>query len=134
VDPSTRPATIRAARTYCTEVAPTPGSTWVNVADSSRVTASQAPPTAAAPGVVVAVGHGAVGYGNYVVIAHGAGLMTLYGHLLETDVNVGAAVARGQRIGLEGSTGWSTGPHVHFELRANDAVVDPMPYLAAPTR
>ena len=85
--------------------------------------------TAAAAGVVVAVGHSGVGYGNYVVIGHGGGIMTLYGHLLETDVAVGDAVKRGQRIGLEGSTGWSTGPHVHFELRVNDAVVDPMPYL-----
>jgi murein DD-endopeptidase MepM/ murein hydrolase activator NlpD len=85
--------------------------------------------TAAAAGVVVAVGHSGVGYGNYVVIGHGGGVMTLYGHLLETDVLVGDVVARGQRIGLEGSSGWSTGPHVHFELRVNDAVVDPMPYL-----
>jgi murein DD-endopeptidase MepM/ murein hydrolase activator NlpD len=85
--------------------------------------------TAAAPGVVVAVGHSSIGYGNYVVIGHGGGIMTLYGHLLETDVLVGNTVARGQRIGLEGSTGWSTGPHVHFELRVNDSVVDPMPYL-----
>ena len=85
--------------------------------------------TAAAAGVVVAVGHSAIGYGNYVVIGHGGGIMTLYGHLLETNVGVGNVVARGQRIGLEGSTGWSTGPHVHFELRVNDAVVDPMPYL-----
>ncbi len=84
---------------------------------------------AAADGVVVAVGHSGVGYGNYVVIAHGGGFMTLYGHLLETDVEVGNKVVRGQRIGLEGSTGWSTGPHVHFELRMNDTVVDPMPYL-----
>ena len=89
--------------------------------------------TAAADGVVVAVGHSGIGYGNYVIIAHGAGIMTLYGHLLETDVVVGNKVLRGQRIGLEGSTGWSTGPHVHFELRVNDAVIDPMPYLLTPT-
>jgi murein DD-endopeptidase MepM/ murein hydrolase activator NlpD len=88
--------------------------------------------TAAAPGVIVAVGHSSIGYGNYVVIGHGGGIMTLYGHLLETDVTVGATVARGQRIGLEGSTGWSTGPHVHFELRVNDSVIDPMPYLLKP--
>ncbi len=87
--------------------------------------------TSAAAGLVVAVGHSATGYGNYVILAHGGGIMTLYGHLLETDVNVGQLVAAGQRIGLEGSTGWSTGPHVHFELRVNDAVVDPMPYLPA---
>ena len=86
---------------------------------------------AAAEGVVVAVGHSRVGYGNYVVIAHGGGIMTLYGHLLETNVDVGNKVVRGQRVGLEGSTGWSTGPHVHFELRVDDAVIDPMPYLPA---
>ena len=84
---------------------------------------------AAADGVVVAVGHTRIGYGNYVVIAHGGGIMTLYGHLLETNVDVGNRVFRGQRIGLEGSTGWSTGAHVHFERRVNDAVVDPLPYL-----
>ncbi|GAC1674399.1 MAG: peptidoglycan DD-metalloendopeptidase family protein [Candidatus Dormibacteraceae bacterium] len=83
----------------------------------------------AADGVVVAVGHTRVGYGNYVVVAHGGGIMTLYGHLLETNVAVGERVLRGQRVGLEGSTGWSTGAHVHFELRINDAVVDPLPYL-----
>jgi len=84
---------------------------------------------AAADGVVVAVGHSRVGYGNYVIVAHGGGIMTLYAHLLETNVEIGNKVVRGQRVGLEGSTGWSTGPHVHFELRVNDAVVDPMPYL-----
>jgi murein DD-endopeptidase MepM/ murein hydrolase activator NlpD len=84
---------------------------------------------AAADGVVVAVGHTRIGYGNYVVIAHGGGIMTLYGHLLETNVDVGNKVFRGQRVGLEGSTGWSTGAHVHFELRVNDSVVDPLPYL-----
>ncbi|HKW69180.1 MAG TPA: peptidoglycan DD-metalloendopeptidase family protein [Candidatus Dormibacteraeota bacterium] len=88
-----------------------------------------APVMAAADGVVVAVGHSAVGYGNYVVIAHGAGIATLYGHLLETNVQAGAHVVRGQVIGLEGSTGLSTGPHVHFELRVNDQVIDPMAYL-----
>ena len=84
---------------------------------------------AAADGVVVAVGHTRVGYGNYVIVAHGGGIMTLYGHLLETNVDVGNKVYRGQRIGLEGSTGWSTGAHVHFELRVNDSVLDPLPYL-----
>ncbi|TME16707.1 MAG: M23 family metallopeptidase [Chloroflexi bacterium] len=87
---------------------------------------------AAADGVVVAVGHTTVGYGNYVVIAHGGGIATLYGHLLDTSVKVGDRVVRGQMIGLEGSTGLSTGPHVHFELRVNDQVIDPMPYLPVP--
>lgn len=85
--------------------------------------------TAAADGVVVAVGHTPVGYGNYVVIAHGGGIATLYGHLLSTEVTPGQKVIRGQQIGREGSTGFSTGPHVHFELRLNDQVVDPMPYM-----
>jgi murein DD-endopeptidase MepM/ murein hydrolase activator NlpD len=85
--------------------------------------------TAAADGVVVAVANTSVGYGNYVIVAHGGGIMTLYGHLLETDVQVGDRVHRGQRLGLEGSTGYSTGPHLHFELRVNDQVTDPMPYL-----
>lgn len=91
-----------------------------------------APVMAAADGVVVAVGHGALGYGNYVVIAHGSGIATLYGHLLQTNVSVGQKVVRGQLIGLEGSTGYSTGPHLHFELRVFDQVTDPMPYLPIP--
>jgi murein DD-endopeptidase MepM/ murein hydrolase activator NlpD len=89
------------------------------------------PVMAAADGVVVAVAHTQVGYGNYVIVAHGGGIMTLYAHLLETDVNVGDRVMHGQRIGLEGSTGLSTGPHLHFELRINDRVVNPMNYLPA---
>jgi murein DD-endopeptidase MepM/ murein hydrolase activator NlpD len=88
-----------------------------------------APVMAAADGVVVAVGHSAVGYGTFVVIAHGGGIATLYGHLLQTNVQAGERVVRGQVIGLEGSTGLSTGPHVHFELRVNDQVINPMPYL-----
>ena len=87
------------------------------------------PVLAAADGIVVAVAHTRVGYGNYVMIAHGGGVITLYAHLLETDVNEGDRVARGKRIGLEGSTGLSTGPHLHFEVRINDQVVDPMRYL-----
>ena len=88
--------------------------------------------TAAADGLVVAVGHGNTGYGNYVVIAHGGGIATLYGHLLQTNVSVGDKFIRGEAIGLEGSTGFSTGPHVHFELRVNNQVVDPMPNLPVP--
>jgi murein DD-endopeptidase MepM/ murein hydrolase activator NlpD len=87
------------------------------------------PVVATASGIVVAVGHSSIGYGNYVVVAHGGGVMSLYGHLLETDVSVGAKVMRGQRVGREGSTGWSTGPHLHFELRVEGQPVDPMLYL-----
>jgi murein DD-endopeptidase MepM/ murein hydrolase activator NlpD len=90
------------------------------------------PVMAAADGLVVAVGHTSIGYGNFVIIAHGGGVATLYGHLLQTSASVGDRVVRGRVIGLEGSTGFSTGPHLHFELRVNDQVVDPMPYLPVP--
>jgi murein DD-endopeptidase MepM/ murein hydrolase activator NlpD len=90
---------------------------------------SGTPVTAAADGVVVAAMNTQVGYGNYVIIAHGAGIMTLYGHLLEVDVKTGDRVTRGKRIGLEGSSGLSTGPHLHFELRVNNLVFDPAIYL-----
>ena len=70
------------------------------------------PVMAAADGLIVAVGHTSSGYGNYVVIAHGGGIATLYGHLLQTNASVGDRVVRGQVIGLEGSTGFSTGPTI----------------------
>jgi len=70
-----------------------------------------------------------VGYGNYVVIAHPDGFVTLYGHLDSIAVKAGQVVHQGQIIGLEGSTGWSTGPHVHFEIRHDGQFLDPAPFL-----
>jgi murein DD-endopeptidase MepM/ murein hydrolase activator NlpD len=87
------------------------------------------PILAADDGVVALVGSGTSGYGNYVVIAHAGGITTLYGHLLTAMVRQGDRLTQGQVIGLEGSTGLSTGPHVHFEVRANNQPVDPLPYL-----
>jgi murein DD-endopeptidase MepM/ murein hydrolase activator NlpD len=84
---------------------------------------------AADDGIVALVGSSSSGYGNYVVIAHSGGLDTLYGHLATTLVKVGQQVTQGQPVGLEGSTGNSTGAHVHFELRINQKPVDPAPYL-----
>jgi murein DD-endopeptidase MepM/ murein hydrolase activator NlpD len=84
---------------------------------------------AADDGVVALVGSSSTGYGRYVVIAHSGGLDTLYGHLSTALVRVGQHVAQGQTIGLEGSTGNSTGAHVHFELRINQKPIDPTPYL-----
>jgi murein DD-endopeptidase MepM/ murein hydrolase activator NlpD len=70
-----------------------------------------------------------VGYGNYVLIGHGGGVATLYGHLDSIIVKAGDVVRQGQVIGLEGSTGWSTGPHVHFEIRRSQEVLDPAELL-----
>jgi murein DD-endopeptidase MepM/ murein hydrolase activator NlpD len=70
-----------------------------------------------------------VGYGNYIILLHSVGLKTLYGHLLSVGVKEGESVRRGQLIGLVGSTGNSTGPHTHFELRIDNTPVDPMPML-----
>ncbi|EGL83776.1 Peptidase M23 [Caldalkalibacillus thermarum TA2.A1] len=69
------------------------------------------------------------GYGNYVVIDHGSGVRTVYAHLWSASVREGDDVLRGQIIGTVGSTGRSTGPHLHFEVRNNGSPVDPMPYL-----
>jgi murein DD-endopeptidase MepM/ murein hydrolase activator NlpD len=87
------------------------------------------PVYAADDGVVALVGSSSGGYGRYVVIAHTGGLDTLYGHLSTALVKVGQLVNQGQTIGLEGSTGNSTGPHLHFELRIQQRPVDPTPYL-----
>lgn len=83
---------------------------------------------ASAAGTVISAGWNG-GYGNAVIIDHGGGFATLYGHLSEIDVAVGTAVSVGQLVGLVGSTGLSTGPHLHFEVRVNGTAVDPMGYL-----
>lgn len=70
------------------------------------------------------------GYGNCVMIDHGDGVMTVYGHLSEVTVSVGEYVDQGERVALSGNTGRSTGPHLHFEIRVNGTPVDPEPYLA----
>lgn len=99
-----------------------------------------APVGAAANGIVVLAtssrdaAANLVGYGNYIVIQHADGYETLYGHLDQVLVTVGEKVRRGQVIGLLGSSGSSTGPHLHFEIRDNGVYVDPAPFLAAQLR
>jgi hypothetical protein len=86
------------------------------------------PVKAAKAGTVTAAG-GATGYGNRVIVDHGGGLVTTYNHLTSYAATVGLAVQQGQIIGYVGSTGWSTGCHLHFEVKVNGAFVDPAPYL-----
>lgn len=66
------------------------------------------------------------GYGNHVWIQHDNGYQTIYGHMINTAVSTGEYVSKGQLIGYSGSTGWSTGPHLHFELRINGVRSNPM--------
>jgi murein DD-endopeptidase MepM/ murein hydrolase activator NlpD len=87
-----------------------------------------APVVATADGEVVASGP-AGGYGNLIQIDHGNGIATLYGHNSQLAVNVGQQVKKGQVIAYAGSTGKSTGPHVHYEVRINNTPIDPMKYL-----
>lgn len=86
------------------------------------------PVVAGATGTVTFVGW-QNGYGQLVVIDHGGGLTTRYGHLSHTDVAQGQKVERAQFIGRVGSTGRSTGPHLHYEIRINDEPVNPLQYL-----
>ena len=85
---------------------------------------------------IIAVADGVVtlsatngGYGKCIVINHGSGITTLYGHCSTLLVSKGDSVKRGQVIAKVGSTGVSTGPHLHFEVRKNGATTDPMAYI-----
>lgn len=80
-------------------------------------------------GTVVTSAYNAGGYGNYVILDHGGGKMTVYGHMSKRMVSVGQSVTKGQQIGKVGSTGRSTGPHLHFEIRVNGTAVNPINYL-----
>ncbi|MGB7207784.1 MAG: M23 family metallopeptidase [Pyrinomonadaceae bacterium] len=86
--------------------------------------------------MVVAPGNGVVteagwkgGYGQMIEVDHGNGLKTRYGHLSKIEVEVGETLSRGQMIAFVGSTGRSTGPHLHYELRLNDKPINPRRFL-----
>ena len=86
-----------------------------------------APVAATADGLVIfAAPH--AGYGNLVIVYHSNGITTRYGHLSRISVEAGQRVKRSDQIGNAGSTGRSTGPHVHYEIRENDQAVDPLRY------
>jgi murein DD-endopeptidase MepM/ murein hydrolase activator NlpD len=87
------------------------------------------PIKAAGTGVVISAGFNTGGYGNMTLINHGGGLSTLYGHQSSIIVSAGQNVSQGQVIGYVGSTGKSTGCHLHFEVRVNGNPVDPRGYL-----
>jgi len=116
----------------CTDVAGEPYSpdcathrfhTGIDLADHTG-----APVYAADAGVAHAF-PGTTGYGNYVLVVHGSGWSTLYAHLSAFTVRDGDVVRRGDPVGLVGSTGFSTGPHLHFETRYADHPLDPCPFL-----
>ena len=86
------------------------------------------PIMAAADGVVTSSGWNG-GYGRQVMIDHGNGIVTLYAHNSENIVSPGQRIRKGQQIAYVGSTGYSTGPHVHYEIRVNGTAVNPASFL-----
>jgi len=86
------------------------------------------PVKAAADGVVADVGYNG-NYGNYIILSHGDGYQTLYGHLTAYSVRAGQHVSQGAVMGISGSTGYSTGPHLHFGLYRNGAAINPLKSL-----
>ena len=88
---------------------------------------------AAAAGVVASVVDGGA-YGLHTILSHSGGLATMYAHQSRTAVRAGQRVAAGQVIGYVGSTGWATGPHLHFEVHVNGVPYDPRGWFGAPRR
>jgi murein DD-endopeptidase MepM/ murein hydrolase activator NlpD len=105
------------------------GMRWSRMHEGIDIAAATGTPIwAAASGTVIHAGW-LGGYGNLVVVDHGNGLATAYGHASAILVVVGQQVSQGETIALVGSTGRSTGPHLHFEVRTNGVAVDPLLYL-----
>ena len=90
---------------------------------------SGTPILAADSGMATVIADNGNGYGNYIMINHGGGRVTLYAHMSAFAISNSATVSQGQVIGYVGSTGNSTGPHLHFEVRVNGATTDPKSYF-----
>lgn len=102
--------------------------TGIDISGGGRVIYGAAV-TASLPGTVQTVVYGSRGYGYYVIVDHGGNNKTLYGHMSAIYVTPGQAVGQGDAVGAVGSTGNSTGPHLHFEIRQNGQQVDPAPFV-----
>lgn len=105
------------------------GMRWGRMHEGIDIAVPSGTPVAAAGSGTVIYAGWMEGYGNLVAIDHGGGLATAYGHNTSVAVSVGQAVTAGTIIAYSGSTGHSTGPHVHFEVRVNGTPVDPLGYL-----
>jgi murein DD-endopeptidase MepM/ murein hydrolase activator NlpD len=96
------------------------------------ISADKGQPVRATAGGLVESAEWSGNYGNFLVIDHGFGIKTRYGHLSGFAVKAGATVQRGDLVGYVGATGRATGPHVHFEIMVNGRLINPLPLLIAP--
>lgn len=105
------------------------GPRWGRMHNGIDIAASSGTPVVAVKAGTVIQARAYGGYGNMVIIDHGSGFTTLYGHLTDIFVTAGQSVSQGTQVGTMGCTGSCTGPHVHFETRVNGSAQDPMLYL-----
>lgn len=118
----------------CTAVKLEPVAAWCSAGhfhSGIDLAAPVATPVHAAADGVARVAESPGGYGLYVVVDHGGGVTTLYGHLEWTPLRSGEHIRAGDELGLVGSSGLSTGPHLHFEVRRDGRPVDPIAWLPA---
>jgi murein DD-endopeptidase MepM/ murein hydrolase activator NlpD len=105
------------------------GPRWGRMHEGIDIAGASGTPIGAAAGGTVIVAGPSGGYGNLVVVDHGGGLSTAYAHMSSISVSVGQSVGRGATVGGMGTTGNSTGVHLHFEVRAGGVAQNPFNYL-----